>query len=187
VPSRLSQALGWSHRGGHWSQARVRQRKTRARYARLAMPASDPIVISVELAITPESAYSAFTVDFADWWPNATHSLSRSEATRCCFDVRVGGAVDEQAPDGTCQVWGEVQALEPGRRVRFSWHPGREPESAQWVQVAFEPARDGCRVTLTHGGWEALGEIGPLLRQEYVSGWQEVFGVIYARFAAQRA
>jgi uncharacterized protein YndB with AHSA1/START domain len=116
----------------------------------------------------------------------ATHSLSRNNATRCRFEPRVGGALDEQAPDCTRHVWGEVLAVEPGRRIRCTWHPGREPASAQWVEVKFLSAAGGSRVTLTHGGWEALGEIGPLLRREYVSGWQNVLGVGYADYAARR-
>ena len=155
-------------------------------YAFFNMTLPEPIVISVDLTVPPASAYSAFTAHFADWWPVATHSLSRGETTRCRFEARVGGAVDEQAPDGTRHVWGEVQAVEKDRSIRFSWHPGREPESAQWVEVAFLPAAGGSRVTLTHGGWEALGEIAPLLHREYVTGWQNVLGVIYASFAARR-
>ncbi len=147
------------------------------------MSAPEPIVISVNLAATPAQAYAAFTAHFSDWWPVATHSLSRDDATRCRFEVRVGGAVDEQAPDGTRHVWGEVQAVEPGCRIRFSWHPGREPKTAQWIEVEFAPAAGGSCVTLTHGGWEALGEIGPLMRQEYLPGWRHVLGRLFAEFA----
>ena len=150
------------------------------------MTLPEPIVISVELTVAPASAYAAFTGHFADWWPIATHSLSRDGATRCRFEARVGGVVDEEAPDGTRHVWGEVQAVEPGRRIRFSWHPGRDPGSAQWVEVESLPAAGGSRVTLTHGGWEALREIGPLLRQECLPGWRHVLGVSYAGFAARR-
>ncbi|HEY5559578.1 MAG TPA: SRPBCC domain-containing protein [Steroidobacteraceae bacterium] len=150
------------------------------------MTPTEPIVISVNLAVAPASAYTAFTAHFADWWPIATHSLSRDDATRCRFEARVGGVVGELAPDGMRHVWGEVQAVEPDHRIRFSWHPGREPESAQWVEVEFLPAAGGSRVTLTHGGWETLGEIGPLMRQEYLPGWRHVLGVSYAGFAARR-
>lgn len=149
------------------------------------MKAPDPIVVSVELSAAPERAFAAFTAHFADWWPVATHSLSRQAGTRCRLEANVGGKVEERAPDGTRHVWGAIQALEPGRRIRFSWHPGREPESAQWIDVEFSPSACGSRVTLSHGGWEALGEIAPLLRQEYVSGWRNVFGTIYAGFAGR--
>ena len=93
--------------------------------------------------------------------------------------------MEECAPDGSKYVWGEVLAFERGRRIRFSWHPGREPASAQWIEVTFVAAAGGSRVTLTHGGWEALGEIGPLLRQEYVPGWRLVFGQRFADFASR--
>ena len=147
------------------------------------MTPSEPIVISVDLPVAPADAYDAFTAHFADWWPVATHSLSRGDSTRCRLQSRVGGTIDERAPDGTRHVWGEVQAVEPDRRIRFSWHPGREPESAQWVEVEFLPFAGGSRVTLTHGGWEALGEIGPLMRQEYLPGWRHVLGRLFADFA----
>ncbi len=149
------------------------------------MSTPGPIVISVDLAMAPAAAFAAFTERFGDWWPVATHSLSRDAGSSCRFEACMGGAVDERAPDGTRHVWGEVLSFERGRRVRFSWHPGREPDTAQWIDVLFEPRTAGSRVTLTHGGWEALGEIGPLLRQEYVSGWQHVLGVVYAAFAAR--
>jgi uncharacterized protein YndB with AHSA1/START domain len=149
------------------------------------MSADGPIVISVDLAMAPAAAFAVFTDRFGEWWPVATHSLSRDAATSCRLEAREGGTLDERAPDGTRHVWGEVLAIESGRRLRFSWHPGREPATAQWVEVVFAPAGGGSRVTLTHGGWEALGEIGPLLRQGYVSGWQDVLGVVYAAFAAR--
>jgi uncharacterized protein YndB with AHSA1/START domain len=151
-----------------------------------AMEELPPIVLAVELTVAPARAFHAFTRQFGEWWPVATHSLSRSAATRCRFDARPGGALEELAPDGARHVWGEVLAVEPGRRVRFSWFPGRTAESAQWVEVEFAPAPGGSVVTLTHGGWEALGEIGPLLRQEYVPGWRWVLATVYAEFTYGR-
>ncbi len=146
-----------------------------------------PIVVSVDLPVPCARAYGAFTAQFADWWPVATHSLTRDVATRCRFGAEVGESVEESAPDGTRHAWGRVESLEPGRRVRFSWHPGRGPETAQWIDVEFASRDGGSRVTLTHGGWEALGEIAPILRREYESGWQNVFGKIYAEFAGRHA
>jgi hypothetical protein len=64
------------------------------------LKAPDPIVLSIELAATPERAYCAFTTRFEEWWPVATHSLSRSAGTRCRFDATPGGALEEVTPEG---------------------------------------------------------------------------------------
>jgi len=151
------------------------------------MDGTDPIVVSIELAAEPGRAFAAFTAGLAEWWPAATHSLSRQDASRCRLDAKPGGAVEEFAPDGTRHHWGTVEVVEPGRRLRFSWHPGRDAGSAQWIDVRFEAAATGSRVTLTHGGWEALGEIAPILRREYATGWPVVLGESYARFVTRKA
>lgn len=150
------------------------------------MDGTAPIVVAVELPVTPESAFASFTAGLAAWWPVATHSLTRRAASRCRLDAEPGGALDEITPEGARHRWGTVEAVESGRRLRFSWHPGREAQSAQWVDVRFEPVPAGCRVTLTHGGWEALGEIAPILRREYAAGWPSVLGASYAPYAAGR-
>jgi uncharacterized protein YndB with AHSA1/START domain len=142
----------------------------------------EPIVVAVDVAAAPEAAYAAFTARFGDWWPVATHSLSREPATRCRLDATPGGVLEERAPDGAWHLWGTVESIQPGRRLRFSWHPGREPESAQWVDVHFVARGSGSRVTLTHGGWEALGEIAPILRREYIPGWRNVLETFFVRY-----
>jgi uncharacterized protein YndB with AHSA1/START domain len=148
------------------------------------MDGADPIVVTIELPVTPEQAFTAFAARFGDWWPVATHSLSRQAASRCSLDAQPGGALEEIAPDGSRDRWGTVQTVDSGSRILFSWHPGRGPESAQWIDVRFATVAAGCRMTLTHGGWEALGEIAPILRREYAAGWAVVLGERYARFVA---
>lgn len=151
------------------------------------MSVPEPIVLSVDLPVSPAEAFECFAPAFATWWPVATHSLSRSSMTDVEIGCEPGGAIAERVDEGPWQRWGTVEAFEPGSRLRFTWHPGRDPESAQWVEVRFETAGAGSRVTLTHGGWEALGEIAPILRREYASGWQYVFGEAYAGFVRRRA
>jgi uncharacterized protein YndB with AHSA1/START domain len=146
------------------------------------MDGAEPIVIAVDLPVPPGRAFEAFAARFSSWWPSVSHSLSRDAATSCRLEPAAGGPIGERDPAGAWHRWGTVEAFEPGRRLRFTWHPGREPASAQWVDVSFEPRPDGSRATLTHGGWEALGEIAPILRREYASGWRKVFGEDYAGF-----
>ena len=146
------------------------------------MSAIEPIVLSVDLPVTPGRAFECFAPLLPAWWPSLTHSLSRTERTVVRIDCEAAGAIGEEDAEGRWHRWGEVEAFEPGRRLRFTWHPGREADSAQWVEVVFEVRPGGTRATLTHGGWDALGEIAPILRREYASAWRQVFGEAYAGF-----
>ena len=87
----------------------------------------------------------------------------------------MGGRLVETIEEGADAVWGTVEDWQPGERVRFSWHPGRDSASAQWVEVTFARNPPGTRVTLTHGGWERLGERAAEARSNYTGGWQFVF------------
>jgi uncharacterized protein YndB with AHSA1/START domain len=149
-------------------------------------PDIEPIEIAIEVEALPAVCYERFTQGFGEWWPTLTHSLSRHADTRCALEAREGGRLFETVPDGTEHVWGMVTAVIPGERLRFTWHPGRDVESAQWVEVSFEPAGPGSRVKLVHGGWEALGEIAPILRREYAHGWQHVFAELFGAYARRR-
>jgi hypothetical protein len=86
-------------------------------------------------------------------------------------------------PPTTAAIWGTVIAWEPARRVAFTWHPGREPESAQEVEVRFVTTEAGTRVELEHRGWERLGETARATRDSYDQGWDGVFGDCFRRAA----
>jgi uncharacterized protein YndB with AHSA1/START domain len=91
-----------------------------------------------------------------------------------------------------------VLVWEPPRRVVFTWHPSRPPETAGEVEVRFEPvdksakvprpadARSvattppdegpvtGTRVVLTHSHWERFGDRARRMRRGYGLGWRYV-------------
>lgn len=76
-----------------------------------------------------------------------------------------------------------VTAREPPGRLAFTWHPGREDDTATQVEVTFTAAADGTEVRLVHTGWEVLGDRGPEVRERYVTGWAMVLGQRYAATA----
>jgi uncharacterized protein YndB with AHSA1/START domain len=142
-----------------------------------------PIVVTVPLGCLSERAFAYFTRDIARWWPLATHSVCRNRAASVTFEARSGGRIFETDVDGNVHIWGRVTEWNPPRRLGISWHPGHEEAQAQWVDVSFVPNPTGTLVTLTHGGWEVLGDGAVTTRESYAGGWATVFGTRFASYA----
>ena len=101
---------------------------------------------------------------------------------------RVGGRFYEVNRDGLQSDWGQVRVWEPPRRVVFSFNPGRSPDTAEQVEVTFQPDGGGTRVTLTHSEWELFGPRARELRDNYDHGWNTVLNrfISYADSGASR-
>jgi uncharacterized protein YndB with AHSA1/START domain len=134
----------------------------------------EPVVKEIWVGAGVHDAFRRFTAEFAAWWPTGTHSASRQECKEVHLEGRVGGHIFEEASDGALHRWGSVSVWEPPRRVAFTWHPGRDPDTAQTVEVEFSPLSGGTQVRLTHSGWERLGDGALDMRGEYDTGWQFV-------------
>jgi hypothetical protein len=149
----------------------------------------EPVVKEVWVESTPEEAFRRFTDEVASWWPMDTHSVSLAE----CQDVRFEKEPEpsdangfivillEEDLEGRVHVWGTVQIWDPPFRFVTSWHPGRGPEEAQELEVAFQEKDGGTTVRLTHRAWEALGPRAVEVRGRYDEGWLKVL----KRFAGE--
>lgn len=133
-----------------------------------------PVRKSIEVNLGLEDAFRRFTTEIDSWWPLRSHAVTPASATKCVFESGTGGELFEQHEDGTKTLWGVVRLWNPPQRVVFSWHPGRDPDSAQEVDVRFSPTRGGTRVTLEHRGWERLRDAAEETRDEYDGGWDGV-------------
>ena len=91
----------------------------------------------------------------------------------CSKGKRVGGFIEVKS-DGSESDWGRVTEWDPFGRVRFQWHPGREPETAQEVSVTFTELKSGTLVKLVQTGWENLEEQAEFSRAGYDKGWDFV-------------
>jgi len=150
-----------------------------------AQGALPPIVLKVVVPCPPERAFDYFTRDLAHWWPLAEFSCAGADAVDVRFEPQVGGSIVESARDGTRHQWGTVREWAPGHRVAFTWHPGRDDREVTRVDVTFAATAQGTLVTLTHGGWDALGARGAKARTEYQNGWPRVFGQRFAEHCIQ--
>ncbi len=97
--------------------------------------------------------------------------MGQEKADTVVFETRHGGRVYERSTDGTETTWGRVLAWDPPHRFAMSWHPGREPSTAQELGVVFQPSEGGTRVAVTHTGWDKLGEEAATLQANYSQGW----------------
>ena len=61
----------------------------------------------------------------------------------------------------------------------MTWHPGRDKETAQEIEVRFASEGAGTRVEIVHTGWERGGaDVGEQMAN-YDRGW----GTVLERFA----
>lgn len=143
----------------------------------------EPIVKTVTVPLPSKKAFELFTTGIEDWWPAATYSLSAQTGARPrSIDVPdvPGEQVLETLPDGSRKPWGRVTEYDPGKLFAMSWHVGRDEACSSHLSVVFDAVPEGTRVTLTHNGWEALGETASAARDSYDTGWD---GVLLREFA----
>lgn len=123
------------------------------------------MIRAARVGIPPERAFDVFTREIGAWWPLPSHSVFGERAGGLVFR---DGLLTEIATDGAECSWGEVRSWDPPRGFVISWHPGRGPDEASEVAVAFEPDGDGTRVVVEHRGWESFGADALRRRRGYV-------------------
>ena len=139
-------------------------------------PMIEPLRKTVTVKLSLGEAFELFTSGINRWWPLATHSVFQERATECVMEQREGGELYEIRDDGERSPWGTILTWDPPRRVVFQWHPGRDPETAQQVEIRFSDVRDATIVELVHSGWEKDGEGVEEMRGRYSGGWDHVLG-----------
>lgn len=128
----------------------------------------DHMIASAEVpGLSPGQAFEYFTVPelLALWWP--------PEATT---ERQQGGRYVLRWPSMNWELSGEYTAFIPGERLAFTWQWAHKPElPARVVDVAFEPAGAGCRLTVTHGTYGNT-TVEQEDRQSHIDGWLHFLG-----------
>ena len=134
----------------------------------------EPVRKKVVVAASPEVAFERFTAEMAEWWPMAAFSVHGARGT-VAFGASEGEEIVETGPGDESGVWGTVLEWDPPKKVRFTWHPGRDADRAGEVDVTFLSTGESTEVTLVHGGWDASDEDRER-RRLYETGWDQVLG-----------
>jgi uncharacterized protein YndB with AHSA1/START domain len=121
-----------------------------------------PITLSIETTATPAEAWAALTEPdrVAEWFTTAS-SLGR-----------VGDVYRLDFGDRTV-VDGVVTSLEQGRWFSHTWvWSDVSPRQETLVTWLVEPTGEGgCRITLTHDGWEEAG-LDEAARDDHEGYWR---------------
>jgi len=145
----------------------------------------EPVRKEIRVPAEPEAAFRRFTDGIGAWWPRHTHSVSEDRCVAVRFEEGPEGrSLVEEDADGRVHRWGLVSTWEPGHRLVFSWHPGKDTSLATEVEVTFAAEAGGTVVTLEHRGWEVLGDGARETREEYQHGWEPVLAGYGATLAA---
>ncbi len=142
-----------------------------------------PIRVEITVPVEPEYAFEVFTNGFGNWWPTDSHSLARENCKSVEINPGLGGKIVEHAKGRDPVVWGTVDIWQAGEHVAFTWHPGWEEGAYTRISVTFEQNAFGrCVIRLKHWDWKNLGEIAPMVRDGYESGWKYVFEQCFANY-----
>ncbi|HLE64201.1 MAG TPA: SRPBCC domain-containing protein [Pyrinomonadaceae bacterium] len=136
-----------------------------------------PIKRSIFVSWDQQTAFNRFTAEFDSWWPTHSHSVGGDRVRKLVFETHVGGSIYEEHRDGRRFQWGQILAWEPPRRLKFTWHPSRDPSTAQDVEIAFLAEDSGTRLELTSTGWERWGRRARMARRGYDTGWGYILDV----------
>ncbi|HWD39270.1 MAG TPA: SRPBCC family protein [Fimbriimonas sp.] len=128
---------------------------------------SDPtqaVIVGDFDAFSPDQLFDYFTRPelLTQWWPK--------EAT---VDLRVGGSFAMSWPEQNWHLRGQYLAVEPGRRLSFTWNWDHEPvnHGLQTVDLWILRMHDtGSRLGIFHGPFQA-NEADQEARQGVIEGW----------------
>jgi hypothetical protein len=104
---------------------------------------------------------------------------------RVVLEPTVGGRIFEEHGDGRRFQWGEILEWDPPKRLKFTFHAGRSPESAQEVEIRFVPVGSDTRVELVATKWERWGPGAARARRGYGLGWSYILNLWAGRRTAR--
>ena len=127
---------------------------------------ADQVRVQVFVAVPPQDAFEVFTRETDLWWRKGRKFRASGKVPGILqFEPGVGGRLFEtvELPSGT-QVFetGRITVWDPPAHLVFEWRginfaPGEKTE----VEITFEEATDGTRVTLCHRGFAQLRKDHP--------------------------
>lgn len=146
----------------------------------------EPIVKTIEVPCSKETAFNVFINEMHSWWPLdrfTTSALGGSVAKSIRVEAKPGGEIVEIGPDDTEHPWGTINTYDPYDYISMDFHvphPSEIDINRSLVEVRFITIDDGqTRVELTQSNWEAFGEMAQMVFGGYGQAWNLIFAQAY--------
>lgn len=146
----------------------------------------EPLVKTIEVPCSQETAFEVFINEMDSWWPLSKFTVSAMSggvAKSLRVEPKQDGTIIEIGHDGKEHLWGTIRSYDPHDSISMDFHiphPSEVVESRSLVEVKFTAlADDRTRVELTQSNWEAFGEYAATLRGGYGGGWDLILGEAY--------
>lgn len=146
------------------------------------------VTAAIDVAVDPATAFEVFTEEIDAWYQRGPHSWrfpDRAVGIRC--EPGVGGRLLELHDEATGEgfEFGRITVWEPGARLVYTdLTSSAPPDPVTEVEVRFEAAPGGTRVTLEHRGLDLLPPEVAAQKRKY--GWQTMFAW-FAEYMETRA
>jgi len=139
------------------------------------------VLLSVEIAATPERVFKALTTteDVIRWWsaPGGYRAREWESDTRVGGQWRTAGV----APDGkTHEVHGEYTVVEPPHKLVLTWNPSWDQPYTTQVTYTLEAIEGGTLLTLRHEGFADRAA----MCRNHTTGWTRVLSLLEADLRA---
>lgn len=119
------------------------------------MSATDSVQVTTVVSVDPMTAFAVFTEEVDQWWKLGPRFRGAGGTLR--FEPGEGGRLVQTDLDGSEFELGRVQVWKPGESLLLVWRNRNfEPDQETEVEVTFEKAGSGTRVTIEHRGWDTL-------------------------------
>ena len=140
---------------------------------------TDCVTVSTIVAVDPATAFAIFTSEIGMWWkPRVPGLFRRGRNGTLKFD---NGRLLEIDSFGEPFEIGRVLAWEPARRLVVEWRQeGFALGERTEVEVRFDPAPAGTRVTVEHRGWDALAANHPARHGATGNAFTSMIGLRWA-------
>jgi hypothetical protein len=113
--------------------------------------------VTTFVEVSPSDAFEVFTAEVDLWWRRGPRFRGGGSSSELRFEQDSHGRRLVEQSGAVIFEIGRVRVWEPGKRLVLDYRLRNfAADERTELEVRFEPAGEGTRVTLEHRGWAAL-------------------------------